>query len=136
MRFLPGSEVIFSPDEDDDLLLAQGPALNGDGIWTVLTAPSPQELRTATAELARQDVWQQIAGRVFSYSRATNDVTVEEARNMSFLRPVDGSWKNYRLIAANWLSSNLLSYALVIVLTSCLLGVTTATLLRWLGRNR
>ncbi|HEX5934584.1 MAG TPA: cellulose biosynthesis cyclic di-GMP-binding regulatory protein BcsB [Pseudorhizobium sp.] len=136
LRFLPGSEVIFSPDEDDDLLLAQGPALNGDGIWTVLTAPSPQELRTATAELARQDVWQQIAGRVFSYSRATNDVTVEEARNMSFLRPVDGSWKNYRLIAANWLSSNLLSYALVIVLTSCLLGVTTATLLRWLGRNR
>lgn len=136
LRFLPGSEATFRPSEEDDLLLAQGRGPNGDGIWTVLTAPNAQELRLASAELARQAVWQQVEGRIFSYSRATNAVAVRDASRLSFLPPVDRSLGNYRLIAANWLSSNLLSYALVIVLASCLLGVTTATLLRWVGRRR
>lgn len=135
LRFLPGGETVFSPDEDDDLLLVQGSGVNGSGIWTVLTAPSPQELRLATGELGRQDVWQQIEGRIFSYSRATDDVSIQEASKLAFLPPLDTSFNNYRLIAANWLSSNLLSYALAIVLVSCLLGVTTASLLRWLGRR-
>src|SRR5690606_32572414 len=109
---------------------------NGNGLWTALIAPSPQELRLATSEMARQDVWQQIEGRIFSYSRATDAVAVQEARRLSFLPPVDTTLQNYRLIATNWLSSNLLSYALAIVVASCLLGVTTATLLRWLGRHK
>ncbi|WP_051679912.1 cellulose biosynthesis cyclic di-GMP-binding regulatory protein BcsB [Pseudorhizobium marinum] len=136
LRFLPASETAFQPDADDDLLIAQGPGPNGNGLWTALIAPSPQELRLATAEMARQDVWQQVEGRVFSYARATDTVAVQEARQLSFLPPVDTSLQNYRLIASNWLSSNLLSYALAIVVASCLLGVTTATVLRWLGRRR
>ncbi|MFN7101687.1 MAG: cellulose biosynthesis cyclic di-GMP-binding regulatory protein BcsB [Pseudorhizobium sp.] len=136
LRFLPGSESVFRPDEDDDLMIAQGSAPNGNGLWTALIAPSPQELRLATSEMARQDVWQQIEGRIFSYSRATDAVAVQEARRLSFLPPVDTTLQNYRLIATNWLSSNLLSYALAIVVASCLLGVTTATLLRWLGRHK
>ena len=135
LRFLPGAETTFRPSEDDDLLLAQGLGPDGEGIWTVLAAPNSQELKLASMELARQSVWQQVEGRVFSYSRTTNSVAVSEARKLSFLAPVDTSLWNYRLIAANWLSSNLLSYALAIVLASCLLGVTTATLLRWVGRR-
>lgn len=136
LRFLPGAETMFRPNEDADLILAQGLGPNGVGIWTVLTAPNPQELKLASMELAQQAVWQQVEGRIFSYSRATNDVAISEARKLSFLPPVDSSLGNYRLIAANWLSSNLLSYALAIVLASCLLGVTTATLLRWVGRRK
>ncbi len=135
LRFLPGSEGVYRPTEEDDLLLAQGPGLNG-GIWTVLTAPNAQELKLATAELTRQPLWQQVDGRIFSYSRETDEVTVQEARSLSFLPTIDPSFGNYRLIAANWLSSNLLSYALAIVLASCLLGITTATLLRWVGRRK
>ncbi|MCO5734159.1 cellulose biosynthesis cyclic di-GMP-binding regulatory protein BcsB [Rhizobium sp. SSA_523] len=136
LRFLPGKEVVFRPDEDDDLLLAQGTGVNGAGIWTVLTAPNSQELRLSTSKLVQDSIWQQIEGRVFSYARATNEVSVQEARMLSFLPPINRTLQNYRLIAANWLSSNLLSYALAIVLASCLLGATTATLLRWLGRRR
>ncbi|MFN7025816.1 MAG: cellulose biosynthesis cyclic di-GMP-binding regulatory protein BcsB [Pseudorhizobium sp.] len=136
LRFLPGRESVFRPGEDDDLVIAQGSGPNGTGLWTALIAPNPRELRLATGEIARQDVWQQIEGRVFSYSRTTDAVAVQEARQLSFLPPVDTSPQNYRLIATNWLSSNLLSYALAIVVASCLLGVTTATLLRWLGRRR
>ncbi len=135
LRFLPSAETMFRPGEDDDLLLAQGPGPNGGGIWTVLTAPSPQELKLASMELAQQAVWQQVEGRIFSYSRATNAVAITEARKLSFLPLVDTTPGNYRLIAANWLSSNVLSYALAIVLVSCLLGVTTASLLRWVGRR-
>ena len=121
---------------EDDLLLAQGPALNGAGIWTVLTAPETQDLALASGELVRQDIWQQVEGRAFSYSRARNEVRAVEARNLSFLAPVDNTFSNYRLIAANWLSTNLLSYAAAIVILSCLLGLTTASLLRWLGRQQ
>ena len=136
LRFLPGSETAFTPEMEDDLLLAQGPALNGAGIWTVLTAPETQELALASGELVRQDIWQQVEGRAFSYSRASNEVRAVEARNLSFLAPVDNTFSNYRLIAANWLSTNLLSYAAAIVILSCLLGLTTASLLRWLGRQQ
>ncbi|CAD7049938.1 cellulose synthase BcsB subunit [Pseudorhizobium endolithicum] len=135
LRFLPGREAPFSPEAQDELLLAQGPALNGTGIWTVLTAPESSELAAATGELVRQDLWQQVEGRAFTYSRTSNEVRAIEARNLSFLAPVDTSLSNYRLVAANWLSSNLLSYATAIVILSCLLGLTTAGLLRWLGRQ-
>jgi hypothetical protein len=135
LRFLPSGEPTYKPADDEDLLLAQGPGLNG-GIWTVLTAPNAQELKLATNELARQSVWQQVEGRIFSYSRATDEATVQEARKLSFLPTIDPSVSNYRLIAANWLSSNLLSYALLLVVASCLLGITTATLLHWIGRRR
>jgi hypothetical protein len=77
-----------------------------------------------------------VEGRAFSYSRARNEVRAVEARNLSFLAPVDNTFSNYRLIAANWLSTNLLSYAAAIVILSCLLGLTTASLLRWLGRQQ
>ncbi|MFP3386379.1 hypothetical protein, partial [Tritonibacter sp. SIMBA_163] len=80
LRFLPGSESVFRPDEDDDLVIAQGEGPNGTGLWTALIAPNPRELRLATGEMARQDVWQQIEGRVFSYSRTTDAVAVQEAR--------------------------------------------------------
>lgn len=136
LRLLPGTETIFRPHTQDDLLLAQGPGSNGAGIWTVLTGPSPEALRLATDELATEDIWRGVEGRAFTYSREENKVSIQEARRLSFLAPVDTSIANYRLIAANWLSSNLLSYALLIVAASCILGITTATLLRWIGRSK
>lgn len=136
LRLLPGAEALFAPDDDDDLLLAQGPGTNDTGIWTVLTGPSAEELRLATTELATNDIWQQVEGRAFTYSRQENEVAFQEARRLSFLTPVDPSIANYRLIAANWLSSNLLSYGLLMVVASCILGIATATLLRGIGRRK
>jgi len=45
------------------------------------------------------------------------------------------SLSNYRLIAANWLSTNILSYAFLLVVLSLLIGVTTASMLSRLGRR-
>ena len=43
---------------------------------------------------------------------------------------------NYRLIAANWLSTNILSYAFLLVVLSILIGVTTSSMLGRLGRGK
>ncbi len=43
---------------------------------------------------------------------------------------------NYRLIGANWLSTNILSYAVLFVGSSVVLGLATAALLSNLGRRR
>jgi cellulose synthase operon protein B len=40
-----------------------------------------------------------------------------------------------RLVAANWLSSNILAYAVVFCILSILLGIATSGLLRRFGRE-
>lgn len=135
LRFLPGPEAIFSPGPADNLLLAQGLAPDGEGIWTVLTAPDSEALRVTSNDLARQENWYKVSGRLVTYSGPTDEINAWPATRQSFLTPIDSSPGNYRLILANWLSSNLLSYALLVVFVACVLGITTSTLLRWIGRQ-
>ena len=135
LRLFPETEDPFDPPPESDLLVAQAHR-PGEGIWTVLVAPTAQELRLASAELAQQDLWQQVSGRVSTYTRSTREVATVEALRQSFRETIEPSLDNYRLIAANWLSSNLISYALVLIVVSCLLGLTTAAILPWMGRRR
>lgn len=135
LRLFPETEDPFVAPPESDLLVAQGEG-PGEGIWTVLVAPSAQELRLASAEFAQQEIWQQVSGRVSTYTRSTRSVGVAEAMRQSFRETIEPSLDNYRLIAANWLSSNLISYALVLIVVSCLLGLTTAAILPWMGRRR
>ena len=44
-------------------------------------------------------------------------------------------WANLRLVAANWMSANILQYALVMLACCTFLGVATALLLSRLGRR-
>lgn len=135
LRLFPATEDPFVAPPKSDFLVAQGHG-RGEGIWTVLVAPTAQELRLASAELARQEIWQQVRGRVSTYTRSTQEVAVAEALRQSFRETIEPSLDNYRLVAANWLSSNLISYALVLIVVSCLLGLTTAAILPWMGRRR
>ena len=45
------------------------------------------------------------------------------------------TFANMRLVAANWLSSNILAYAVVFCVLSILLGIATSGLLRRFGRD-
>ena len=45
------------------------------------------------------------------------------------------SLENARLIAANWLSINILPYALALVLLCIVLGISTSALLARMGRR-
>jgi hypothetical protein len=57
------------------------------------------------------------------------------AANVELVATQPPTFANYRLIAANWLSSNILSYALLLAGLAVILGLATATLLSNLGRR-
>ncbi|MGO7418479.1 hypothetical protein ACCS64_40370, partial [Rhizobium ruizarguesonis] len=45
LQFIPGAEQIFTPANADTLLFAQGSSPAGAGAWTVVAAPSANDLR-------------------------------------------------------------------------------------------
>lgn len=136
LRLFPEAEAPFIPVEESDLAIVQGRGPGGNGIWTVVTAPTAQGLSLASGELVQQAVWETIWGRASAYTRSTREITGTEVLRPSFRETVAPSLDNYRLVAANWLSSNLVSYAIGLVLVACLLGIATAAILPFVGRKR
>ena len=123
--------------ETTTLLLAQGRApANEDTAWTLLTAPTPSLLSTATAALSSRDVWNTVGGRATGYDLERNEVETIAANDVSFIATLPLSFTNMRLIAANWFSINNGVYAIVLVLAAVFLGVVTWLLITPLGRTR
>lgn len=136
LQFIPGSETLFQPTPVQSLVLAQGVSPDGKATWTVLTAPTPEELRQGVEAITAQEKWQTIAGRLEAYAGKTGELTTVPASRFNFLPTSTPSLNNYRLIIANWLSTNILSYAVLLVVLSTLLGIATAAMLSNLGRRK
>lgn len=62
-------------------------------------------------------------------------VSALPATTQKFVETQPVSINNFRLIVANWLSSNILSYSLVLVATCFLVGIATSALLSRSGRR-
>ena len=86
-------------------------------------------------ELTRYTNWRQMGGHITTLNPATNGVSRIPTKEFEFIETVPFSLNNYRLIAANWLSSNALSYGLVLTVLSIVLGLATAGLLGAFGRR-
>ena len=135
LRFVPGSEQVFTPSNANTLLIAQEANPTNDATWTVVTAPSAGDLRAGVDAMTNQNTWPQIGGRITVYSGKTGKINTVAVSRFDFVMSEPWSLTNYRLIAANWLSSNILSYALLFVAGSFLLGVSTASVLSRIGRR-
>lgn len=135
LRFVPRSGAAFMPQQDDALLAVQGPNPENSGVWTVFAAPDGAALAVGTASLTSHGVWEKLAGRLATLKTDMETVAVEPATSTSFVQTQPGSFANYRLIVANWLSANILSYSLLLVLACILLGISTSALLSRLGRR-
>lgn len=135
LQFIPGSEETFTPSNTDSFLVAQGKSAAGGSSWTVVTAPSAKDLREGAEALTAQVNWPQLAGHITTYSNETGKVESVPVGRFDFVSSQPWSISNYRLIAANWLSTNILSYAFLLVVLSLLIGVTTASMLAKLGRR-
>jgi len=116
-------------------MVAQGANPSGSGTWTIVTAPSSGDLRMGLTALAMQQNWPELAGRITTYTAATNKIETVPVARFDFVSTQDFSLSNYRLIAANWLSTNILSYALLFAAFTVLMGLATAALLSNLGRR-
>lgn len=141
-------DIDFGDDLDDPLerplvpdtttlILAQGRAPDNDETaWTLLTAPTPSLLSTATAALSSREIWNRIGGSITAYDLEQNSVEVVPARDVSFIATLPLSFTNMRLIAANWFSINSGAYAIVLVICAVFLGMMTWALVSPLGRSR
>ncbi|PDS36251.1 cellulose synthase BcsB subunit [Rhizobium anhuiense] len=136
LQFVPGAEEIFTPSNVDTLLVAQGSSPAGAGAWTVVTAPSAKDLREGLEVLTAQLNWPQISGHITTYSSKTGKIETVPVTRFDFVPSTPWSISNYRLIAANWLSTNILSYAFLLVVFVLLIGVTTSSMLGRLGRSK
>jgi hypothetical protein len=135
LRFLPQDAQPYAPTAEDALIVAQAANPTGEGTWTVFTAPHEAQLAAAAQNLVSFGAWQQLSEHVTTFASDGTMGTMEVSRG-TFKQTVPPSANNYRLIVANWLSSNILSYSAILILACTLLGLATSALLSRLGRRR
>jgi hypothetical protein len=70
-----------------------------------------------------------------SYNGKTGALTTQPVTTFAFLATQPLSLSNLRLIIANWLSDNILTYSVLLLFTCILLGLVTALFLSRIGRG-
>jgi hypothetical protein len=126
--------TLYEPSGRVSLLIAQGNAALGPKLWTVLAARSPEALLGDTAHMTAPEIWSRIGGRVTSFLPATRTLQIQPVENIEFFPTQPLTLTNARLVAANWMSSNILVYAVGLALSCVLLGLGTFAWVRGLGR--
>lgn len=134
-RLFRSNAPAFAPGGNASLMVASNFNPAGTGTWTLVSAPTVKGLRDGVDELTSRTKWQQLSGHITTLDATTNGVSRIPANEYEFFETLPPSFSNYRLIAANWLSSNALSYGLVISAMAIVLGLATAAMLGSLGRR-
>ena len=135
LRLSPAADTEFMPPPSARLLVAQGLSPADDKLWTVVTAPTGAALMDGVEALTTQDNWSQLGGRVTTYEQATGSFNRIPVGSPTFVMSQPASLSNLRLIVANWLSENVLSYAALLITISVVLGLATTALTVILGRK-
>jgi len=125
----------YLPQSTDAIIVAQAVQPEG-GIWTFLTTADDRGFVTGVQRLTQTTNWRAITGRVSALG--TNDPAViaiqPGARTLIQTQPF--SLFNLRLVAANWLSTNVLEFTALLAGVALVLTLVTAALLRILGRRQ
>ncbi|KAB1127083.1 cellulose biosynthesis cyclic di-GMP-binding regulatory protein BcsB [Neorhizobium galegae] len=136
LRFAPASDELYKPPQTAKLIIAQESDPTELGTWTAIISPDSASLAEGMQAFSAREEWDRLKGRIMIYEGADkepHDVPVSWFR---FMPTQPFSPGNARLIAANWLSDNIMSYALLLAAGGVLLGLATGGLLSLLGRNR
>jgi len=134
-RIFRADAAAFQPGGNANLLVAANYSPSGIGTWLLVSAPTGSALRDGVNDLTSRTTWKQLDGRITTLNPSTNSVAHIPSTSVEFIETQPFSLRNYRLIAANWLSSNALSYGLVLVVLCIALGLATAGLLSAFGRR-
>lgn len=122
-----------APGTGASFLLAQAPVATGS--LTLVTAPNARLLAEGAVEATRQTRWAEIGGRASALDARTGAVSVTPATETAFVATQPPGFANWRLIAANWMSSNALAFAAVFAFACTFFGLVTTGLLAKLGRH-
>lgn len=135
LRLLPADTAPYMPAPGVSFVLAQGVSPGGDAAWTLATAATDEDMMTGMDRMVRFDGWEELAGRLVNYTASTDSFAHVPVSNVEFFQTQPLSYANLRLVAANALSENILLYAVMLVIFSIILGVTTTWLTKRLGRH-
>lgn len=135
LRLLPTRDMPYHPSRDATVMIAQGPSPSGDKAWTLITSPTAELLRKGAVTLTGSPQWFQLTGRLVTYNARVAEVQTQPVTTFAFVPTQPISFANLRLIAANWLSENLLAFALLLFAACLVLGLATALFLSCIGRR-
>jgi Periplasmic protein TonB, links inner and outer membranes len=135
LRFAPEADEAYKPSKDAKMIIAQESDPTDVGTWTALIAPDSTSLAEGMQALSSRQEWDKLAGRIIAYAGPDKEPETVAVSRFRFMPTQPMSFENIRLIAANWLSDNIMSYALLLGAGGILLGLATYGLLTLLGRR-
>ncbi|WP_375449896.1 cellulose biosynthesis cyclic di-GMP-binding regulatory protein BcsB [uncultured Devosia sp.] len=130
----PPSDSPYAPRQTDQALVLQRLQPEG-GLWTMLTVPDQAAMAASVDAVTADGFWTEISGRVSVLPVSATAVTTIEPNEVTFFETTPWTPQNIRFIAANWLSSHVLAYALLLGLAVLGLTAGTAGMLRNFGRR-
>lgn len=92
------------------LEVSQEPAPLGDGVWTTVSAATPEALETGMSKLTDPAIWQRLNGGSATLHGAGDDLVIRMPDAYVFAPIADTSFSNLRRLAAAWLSDNFKVY--------------------------
>lgn len=126
--------ALYEPAEGTELIAAQAVDPETRQVWTAFVARRDETLQSAVSRIVSPGNWAGMAGQITAF-RGAQEAHVISAASTSFVMTRPFSLANMRLVAANWMSSNIGIYALAL-LTACIaLGIGTFLMLGRLGRR-
>ncbi|RFB78773.1 cellulose biosynthesis cyclic di-GMP-binding regulatory protein BcsB [Methylovirgula sp. 4M-Z18] len=135
LRLLPARPEPYQLPRDSLVVLAQGPSVSGDRAWTLLSAPTNELVRLGAEAITSEGQWFRLNGQAAAFNPRTSDIQTVPITTFFFLPTQPLTLGNLRLIAANWLSENILAFSLLLLTACMLLGLATALLLARIGRR-
>lgn len=134
LRIQEGQRTRWEPPPRTSVLMAQGNSTNGQSAWTLVTGRTSEALAANMARFTADTVWNRIGGQAVAFQASNGEVERRDVTSYRFIVTQPLTFGNFRMIAANWLSTNIMPYALMLLLAGTVLGTATAFLLRRLGR--
>ena len=128
------SDGVYQPQSNDAAIVAQSVQAEG-GVWTYVTMPNDTNFLSGVQRLTQSDNWRAISGRVSALGPGDGKVIAVAPGTYHLVETQPFSLFNLRLVFANWVSTNVLQFALLLAGIATLLTLITALLLRSLGRN-
>lgn len=134
---LPGGGDVepFNPPHNTSVLVAQGFAPTSDAVWTLIAGHTAESLDAGINEFTLPEYWAKSYGQALAFDAANGRMDIRMPSSVRFIVTQPLGPSNLRLIAANWLSLNIVTYALVLVLCCIAFAFVTSLLLRRSGRR-
>jgi cellulose synthase operon protein B len=134
LGLFPPADVPFAPTRLDMATVVQTRQAEG-GVWTMVTVPEDDQLYWSVANITAAEHLREFDGRVSAMAPGDTEMRTVEANDVSLVPSVPLDFNNFRAIAANWLSSHVLAYAIGLALVGIALAISTVGLVRLLGRR-